>query len=158
MGLPICPRYTPCILVSRIGSALPHRVKSHQTNLVDYFVYSRSHAFHGRNHTLRRKTQCIGNRTLDFYPNGESRTIGPPGRGGLVRYFGTMAVHPRKWSYFCSRWTVSGQPQAQRNHTYRNQWVPILSTGGEPARARVIAAAEDEAGRQTDTFRHSDRS
>ena len=35
---PSLPRYTPCILVSRIGSALPHRVNSHQTNPVDYFV------------------------------------------------------------------------------------------------------------------------
>ena len=77
------PRYTPCILVSRIGSALPHRVNSHLTNSVNYFVYSRSHAFHGGNRTLRNKTQCIGNRTLDFYPNDESRTITPPGCGGI---------------------------------------------------------------------------
>ena len=79
---PSLPRYTPCILVSRIGSALPHRVNSHQTNSVDYFVYSHAHAFHGRNDTLGRKTQRIGNRTLDFYPNGEGRTIRPPGHGG----------------------------------------------------------------------------
>ena len=75
------PRYTPCILVSRIGSALPHRVNSHQQTQSTTFVYSRSHAFHGRNHTLRRKTQRIGNRTLDFYPNGEIRTIRRPERG-----------------------------------------------------------------------------
>ena len=79
---PSLPRYTPCILASRVGSALPHRVNSHQTNLVDYFVYSRFFAFHGRNHALRRQTQRIGNRTLDFYPNGENRTIRPPGHGG----------------------------------------------------------------------------
>ena len=72
---PISPRYTPCILISRIGSALPHRVYSHQHTQSTTFVYSRSHAFHGRNHTLRRKTQLIGNRTLDFYPNREIRTI-----------------------------------------------------------------------------------
>ena len=43
---PSLPRFTPCMLVSRIRSALPHRVNSQQTNSVDYFVYSRSHAFH----------------------------------------------------------------------------------------------------------------
>ena len=48
------PRYLPCISISRIGSALPHRVNSHQTHSVDNFVCSRSHAFHGGNHTLRR--------------------------------------------------------------------------------------------------------
>ena len=52
---PISPRYTPCILISRIGSALPHRVNSQQTNSVDHVVYSRSHAFHDGNQTLRRK-------------------------------------------------------------------------------------------------------
>ena len=61
----------------------PHRVNSHLTNSVDYFVHSHSQAFHRRNHALRRKTQRIGNRTLDIYPNGESRTIRPPGRGGI---------------------------------------------------------------------------
>ena len=49
---PISPRYTPYILTSWIGSALPHRVNSQQTNSVDNVVYSRSHAFHDENQTL----------------------------------------------------------------------------------------------------------
>ena len=69
---PSLPWYMPCILISRIGSALPHRVNSHQTNSIDYFVCSRVHTFHGGNNTMRRKTQRIGDRTLDFHPNGEN--------------------------------------------------------------------------------------
>ena len=65
---PSLPRYTPCILVSRIGSALPHRVNSHQTTSVDYFVCSRSHAFHGRNHTFRRKNPTHRDSNPRFLP------------------------------------------------------------------------------------------
>ena len=101
------PRYTSCISVSRIGSALLHRGNLHQTNAVDYFVYSRSHAFHGRDHTLRRTTQRIENRTLDFYPNGESRAIRPLGRGGFI--------------YICRRMLentdTSGKTFFNHNHT-----------------------------------------
>ena len=57
---PISPRYTPCILISRIGSALPHRVNSQQTNSVDYVVYSRSHAFHDGNQTTKEKPNAFG--------------------------------------------------------------------------------------------------
>ena len=40
---PIFPRYTPCILISRIGSALPHRVNSQQTTqLTTLFTHART--------------------------------------------------------------------------------------------------------------------
>ena len=52
---PISPRYTPCILISRIASALLHRVNLQQTNSVDYVVYSRSHAFHDGNKHYEEK-------------------------------------------------------------------------------------------------------
>ena len=77
---PISPRYTPCILISRIGSALPHRVNSQQTNSVDYVVYSRSHAFHDGNQTLRRKNpNTTGIEPSFFPPRGGRRTSTPPG-------------------------------------------------------------------------------
>ena len=37
---PISPRYTPCILISRIGSALQHRVNSQQTQLTTLFTHA----------------------------------------------------------------------------------------------------------------------
>ena len=78
----ISPRYTPCILISRIGSALPHRVNSQQTNSVDYVVYSRSHAFHDGNQTLRRKNpNTTGIEPSFFPPRGGRRTSTPPARG-----------------------------------------------------------------------------
>ena len=46
------PPYTLFIFLSRIGSALPHRVNSRQQ--VDYVVYSRSHSFHGGNQTTNK--------------------------------------------------------------------------------------------------------
>ena len=80
---PITPRFTPCILISRIGSALPHRVNSQQTNSVDYVVYSRSYAFHDGNQTLRRKNpNTTGIEPSFFPPRGGRWTSTPPGRGG----------------------------------------------------------------------------
>ena len=86
---PISPRYTPCILISRIVSALPHRVNSQETNSVDYVVYSRSHAFHDGNQTLRRKNpNPTGIEPSFFPPRGGRRTSTPPGhRTGSIRYF-----------------------------------------------------------------------
>ena len=77
---PISPRYTPCILISRIGSALPHRVNSQQTHSVDYVVYSRSHAFHDGNQILRRKNpNTTGIEPSFFPPRGGRRTSTLPG-------------------------------------------------------------------------------
>ena len=80
---PISPRYTPCILISRIGSALPQRVNSHQTNSVDYVVYSRSHAFHDGNQTLRRKNPNTTGIEPSFFPPRGGRRTSTPGRGGI---------------------------------------------------------------------------
>ena len=93
---PSLPRYTPCILVSRVGSALPHRVNSHQTNSVDYVVYSRSHAFHGGTQTLRRKHIASGIESSVSAPKGDSRTLTPPERSGHMRVELSQGIFPRK--------------------------------------------------------------
>ena len=62
---PISPRYTSCIYVSRIGSALPHRVNSRQTRsrlrcLLTLPRFPRRESDH------EEKTRRIWNRTLDI--------------------------------------------------------------------------------------------
>ena len=96
---PMSPRYTPCILISRVGSALSHRVNSQQTNSVDYVVYSRSHAFHNGNQTLRRKNpNTTGIEPSFFPPRGGRRTSTPPGRGGTCGN-----IRPIPWT-IVERW------------------------------------------------------
>lgn len=81
----IFPRYMPCILLSWIGSAIPHRVNSCPKNAVDYFVYLRSRAFHGGNQiTQKYKRRDRRWTPRSLHPHDDSRIITPPGRGGLT--------------------------------------------------------------------------
>ena len=78
---PISPQYTPCISVSRIRSALPHRVNAQQSDSVDYVVHSRSPAFHSENQTLRRERSIyLISNPRSPRPKSDSRTLTPPGR------------------------------------------------------------------------------
>lgn len=63
---PLSPRYTLCIMVSRIGSALPHCVNSRQTNSTSSFWFTRALTFS----TVKRY----------LHPDGDSATTVPPGR------------------------------------------------------------------------------
>ena len=71
--------------MSRIGSTLPHCPNSHHTNSVKLlFVHSRTHASGDASHTLERDTQCLGQSSEpSLHPSGDSRALGPPGRGGI---------------------------------------------------------------------------
>ena len=73
------PPYTLFIFLSRIGSALPHRVNSRQQ--VDYVVYSRSHSFHGGNQTTNKKPDVSGVEPSTFPPKSNSGTPTPSARG-----------------------------------------------------------------------------
>ena len=52
-------------LADWVSTPAPHQLT---TNSVDYFVYSRSYAFHGRNHTLRRKNPMHRDSNRRFLP------------------------------------------------------------------------------------------
>ena len=96
---PISPRCTPCILLSRIGSAIPHRVNSRGTNSVNYIIYSRSHAFQGGNQTLSRKnpTYLVLN-PRSPHPKGDSRTLYTAGARRWTTYHIVKNVLGTVWN------------------------------------------------------------
>ena len=88
---PSLPRYMPCILISRIGSALPHRVSSHQTQSTTLFTHvltlSTVEIIH-----YEEKPNASGIEPQTSTPMAKLRTIRPPG-----------LVHP-KWLCFRDQW------------------------------------------------------
>lgn len=74
----ISSRYTPCVLVLRIESALPHHDTSRNTNSVHFFlVYSRIHAFDSGNQMLRRKKKIRRSRNRNHVLSTLTVTVAP---------------------------------------------------------------------------------
>ena len=97
-----------------------HTASTLDKHSADYFVYSRSHAFHNGNQTTKKNPTHLESNSRLSHPKGNSVTPAPPGRGGSGKLREREQCHGRGTPFFCSEALC-------RSFLMKNIWALIYS-------------------------------